>query len=69
MRGAEGECDPTVKGKIVPGVRGKVEVVHLVAVVNWCTDPVVYLFPMLGIFASQVVIAIQVGYGAAATAS
>ena len=30
--------------------------------VSWCTDPVVYLFPMLGIFASQAIIAIQVGY-------
>merc|ERR1711930_36230 len=35
------ESDPVVKSKI--------EVVQLMTVISWCTYPVVYLFPMLGI--------------------
>merc|ERR1719499_362292 len=31
-------------------------------VISWCTYPVVYLFPMLGITASHAVVGIQVGY-------
>merc|ERR1712060_559153 len=35
------EADPVVKGKI--------QSAQLMTVVSWCTYPVVYLFPMLGI--------------------
>merc|ERR1711920_32935 len=35
---------------------------HLMTVVSWCTYPVVYLFPMLGINAAHAVVAIQIGY-------
>merc|ERR1712157_340554 len=34
----------------------------VVKVISWCTYPVVYLFPMLGISASKSVVGIQVGY-------
>jgi len=48
------ETDPVVKGKI--------RLAQLVTVISWCTYPVVYLFPMLGISASSAVVGIQVGY-------
>jgi len=48
------ETDPVVKGKI--------QTAQLMTVVSWCTYPVVYLFPMLGINAAQAVVSIQVGY-------
>merc|ERR1712045_808074 len=50
----DSETDPVVKGKI--------ELAKLMTVVSWCTYPVVYLFPMLGIAASNAVVAIQIGY-------
>merc|ERR1711879_138609 len=50
----DSESDPVVKGKI--------QVVQLMTVVSWCTYPVVYLFPMFGISASEAVVAIQIGY-------
>merc|ERR1711865_770174 len=48
------ETDPVVKGKI--------QTAQLMTVVSWCTYPVVYLFPMLGINAAHAVVSIQVGY-------
>merc|ERR1719510_2942373 len=48
------ESDPVVKSKI--------QVVQYMTVISWCTYPVVYLFPMFGISASQAVVAIQIGY-------
>jgi len=42
------ESDPVVQSKI--------------EVISWCTYPVVFLFPMFGISASQAVVAIQIGY-------
>jgi len=48
------ETDPIVKGKI--------QTAQLVTVISWCTYPVVYLFPMLGINAAQAVVSIQIGY-------
>jgi len=48
------ESDPVVKGKI--------QTAQLMTVVSWCTYPVVYLFPMLGINAAHAVVSIQVGY-------
>jgi bacteriorhodopsin len=35
---------------------------QIMTVISWCTYPVVYLFPMLGISASHSVVAIQIGY-------
>jgi bacteriorhodopsin len=48
------ETDPVVKGKI--------QTAQLMTVISWCTYPVVYLFPMLGIDAAQAVVSIQIGY-------
>jgi len=48
------EADPVVKGKI--------QTAQLMTVVSWCTYPVVYLFPMLGISAARAVVSIQIGY-------
>merc|ERR1712084_38936 len=48
------ESDPVIKGKI--------RLAQVMTVISWCTYPVVYLFPMLGITASTAVVAIQVGY-------
>merc|ERR1719510_2239629 len=45
-----------------PAVRSKIQVVQYMTVISWCTYPVVYLFPMLGISASEAVVAIQMGY-------
>jgi len=50
------------KSESDPVVKSKIELVQLMTVISWCTYPVVYLFPMLGISASQAVVAIQIGY-------
>merc|ERR1712176_1010681 len=43
-------------------VRGKIRVAQVMTVISWCTYPVVYLFPMLGINAASAVVSIQIGY-------
>jgi len=48
------EADPTIAGKI-----GTAQVM---TVISWCTYPIVYLFPMLGIQAAHAVVSIQIGY-------
>jgi len=48
------EADPTIAAKI--------QVAQVMTVISWCTYPIVYLFPMLGINAAQAVVSIQVGY-------
>merc|ERR1712146_596428 len=48
------EDDPTIKGKI--------HTAQIMTVISWCTYPIVYLFPMLGINAAQAVVSIQIGY-------
>jgi len=48
------EADDTIKGKI--------RVAQVMTVISWCTYPVVYLFPMLGISAATSVVSIQLGY-------
>merc|ERR1711904_650128 len=50
----ESETDPTIKGKI--------QLAQVMTVISWCTCPVVYLFPMLGIEAATAVVSIQLGY-------
>merc|ERR1711912_169309 len=45
-----------------PRIAGKIKVAQVMTVISWCTYPVVYLFPMLGITASSAVVSIQVGY-------
>jgi len=48
------ETDPKIASMI-----GKAQ---LVTVISWCTYPVVYVFPMMGISGAEAVVAIQVGY-------
>jgi len=43
-------------------VKGKIQTAQVVTVISWCTYPVVYLFPMLGVNAAHAVISIQIGY-------
>jgi bacteriorhodopsin len=48
------EADPVIKEKI--------GLAQVMTVISWCTYPIVYLFPMLGINASTAVVSIQIGY-------
>merc|ERR1719389_1441492 len=45
-----------------PGIAGKIRVAQVMTVISWCTYPIVYLFPMLGIEAANAVVSIQLGY-------
>jgi len=45
-----------------PAIQGKIRVAQVMTVISWCTYPVVYLFPMLGINAAEAVVSIQLGY-------
>jgi len=45
-----------------PEIAKKIKTAQLMTVISWCTYPVVYLFPMIGISASEAVVAIQIGY-------
>merc|ERR1712032_12947 len=43
-------------------IKGKIKVAQVMTVISWCTYPIVYLFPMLGINAASAVVSIQIGY-------
>merc|ERR1712118_476609 len=45
-----------------PNIKGKIKFAQAMTVISWCTYPVVYLFPMLGINAANSVVSIQIGY-------
>merc|ERR1719313_808123 len=45
-----------------PEIKGKIRTAQIMTVISWCTYPVVYLFPMLGISAASSVVSIQIGY-------
>merc|ERR1711884_923409 len=45
-----------------PLIRSKIRTAQVMTVISWCTYPVVYLFPMLGINAATAVVSIQIGY-------
>merc|ERR1711943_28315 len=45
-----------------PVIAGKIKTAQVMTVISWCTYPVVYLFPMLGINAASAVVSIQLGY-------
>jgi len=45
-----------------PVIRGKIQTAQVMTVISWCTYPIVYLFPMLGINAAHAVMGIQIGY-------
>merc|ERR1711871_1688460 len=55
LQGAiEAESDPTMKSKV--------NAACVWTVVSWCTYPVVYIMPMLGVSGAQAVVNIQIGY-------
>jgi len=43
-------------------VRSKIKQAQIVTVISWCTYPVVYLFPMMGVKPGAAVVGIQLGY-------
>merc|ERR1719446_1391467 len=43
-------------------IAGKIKTAQVMTVISWCTYPIVYLFPMLGINAASSVVSIQLGY-------
>jgi bacteriorhodopsin len=45
-----------------PAVKSLIQQSQLVTVISWCTYPVVYVFPMLGLSGANAVVAIQCGY-------
>jgi len=45
-----------------PVIRAKIGTAQVMTVISWCTYPIVYLFPMLGISAAESVVGIQIGY-------
>merc|ERR1712056_11034 len=45
-----------------PVIAGRIKTAQVMTVISWCTYPVVYLFPMLGIEAAEAVVSIQLGY-------
>merc|ERR1711869_77601 len=48
------ESDPVIKSKI--------KTAQVMTVISWCTYPVVYLIPMVGIQPGNAVVGIQIGY-------
>merc|ERR1712178_487501 len=45
-----------------PAIAGKIKTAQVMTVISWCTYPIVYLFPMLGVQAAHAVVSIQLGY-------
>jgi len=45
-----------------PEIKSKIQLAQVMTVISWCTYPIVYLFPMLGITAANAVVGIQIGY-------
>ena len=45
-----------------PVIAAKIGTAQVMAVISWCTYPIVYLFPMLGFSAGKAVVSIQLGY-------
>jgi bacteriorhodopsin len=43
-------------------IKALIQRAQLVTVISWCTYPVVYVFPMMGVTGASAVVAIQVGY-------
>merc|ERR1712152_64607 len=46
-----------------PEIAGKIKTAQVMTVISWCTYPIVYLFPMVGVHnPASAVISIQMGY-------
>jgi len=43
-------------------VKSKIKMAQVLTVISWCTYPVVYLFPMVGVSPAKSVVGIQLGY-------
>ena len=43
-------------------IKEKIGSAQTMTVISWCTYPVVYLFPMMGINAAHAIVGIQIGY-------
>ena len=43
-------------------VKGRIKLAQIMAVISWCTYPVVCLFLMVGVSPAQSVVGIQLGY-------
>lgn len=48
--------------KADPTIRAKIQAAQVMTVISWCTYPIVYSVPMIGINAAQAVVSSQVGY-------
>merc|ERR1712176_379720 len=44
------------------GIASLIRRAQIITVLSWCTYPVVYVFPMMGITGAGAVVAIQIGY-------
>merc|ERR1711988_936444 len=47
-----------------PVIADKIKTAQVMTVISWCTYPIVYLFPMLGMLGAPAVVSIQLGYSA-----
>jgi len=45
-----------------PGMANLIKNVQIITVISWCTYPIVYTFPMMGISGPNAVVCIQIGY-------
>merc|ERR1739845_334013 len=45
-----------------PAIASKIRAAQVMTVISWCTYPIVYLFPMMGITAAGAVVSVQLGY-------
>lgn len=45
-----------------PAIAAKVKMAQVWTVISWCTYPIVYLFPMIGIKGGNIIVFIQIGY-------
>jgi len=45
-----------------PAIQAKLNTACWVTVISWCTYPVVYIIPMMGVHGSHAVVGVQVGY-------
>jgi len=52
----------TINLETDPAMRSKVNAACVWTVISWCTYPVVYLMPMMGVSGADAVVAIQIGY-------
>jgi len=50
------------QSEIDPVIKGKIQIAQVTTVISWCTYPIVNLFLMFVIAASNAVMDIQIGY-------